>query len=233
MRKLLLVAATLAAALPLAAADAGHWATDFEQGTLDGWALTIPSDWKIVNEQGNHVLRLDKAGPVGANPRRPVKIALWKPGCVSSFELNVRVKRDPILKPETESDALVVFGFQDKLHFYYSHLSSDDGYKPVHNGLFRVNGGQRERIAGTGSRPALPDEKWHHVRVVRDVASGKIQLFVDDESEPRFQVVDHTHGFGLVGVGSFDNTAEFDDLSLKGTPSAECHTDDIQTLDVP
>jgi hypothetical protein len=231
MRKMLLVVALLAAAGPLAAAEAGRWSVDFERGGLDGWYLTIPGDWKIVDGHGNHVLRLDKAGPVGANPRRPVKLALWKAGCVGSFDLEVRLKRDPIV--QTEGDVLVIFGFQDKLHFYYAHLSSDDGNVAVHNGLFRVNGGDRQRIAGTGARPALPDEGWHRVRVSRNVQSGEIKLFLDDDTEPRFQVNDRTHGYGLVGVGSFDNTGEFDDLRLKGTPSAECRTDQIQTLDAP
>ena len=230
MRKLLFIAVLLAAASPLAAAETGRWTVDFEKGSLDGWSLAAPADWKIVENHGNHLLRLDKAGPVGANPRRPVKLALWKPGCVASFELEVRVKRDPIL--QTEGDVLVVFGFQDKLHFYYAHLSSDDGNVAVHNGIFRVNGGDRERIAGTGARPALPDEDWRRVRVSRHAQSGEIQLFLDDDAEPRFQVSDRTHAYGLVGVGSFDNTGEFDDLLLKGTPSTECRTDQIQTLDV-
>jgi hypothetical protein len=142
----------------------------------------------------------------------------------------VRVKRDPIL--QTEGDVLVIFGFQDKLHFYYAHLSSDDGNVAVHNGIFRVNGGDRERIAGTGARPALPTEEWRRVRVSRNTQSGEIKLFLDDDTEPRFQVTDRTHAYGLVGVGSFDNTGEFDDLRLSGTPSTECRTDQIQTLDV-
>lgn len=231
MRRLLLIAMLLAAAGPLAAAEAGHWAVDFENGNLDGWGLAVPADWKIVEYQGNHVLRLDKAGPVGANPRRPVKLALWKAGCVGSFDLEVRVKRDPIL--QAEGDVLVIFGFQDKLHFYYAHLSSDDGNVAVHNGLFRVNGGDRERIAGSGARPALPDEEWHRIRVSRNAQSGEIKLFLDEDANPRFQVTDRTHAYGLVGVGSFDNTGEFDDLRLTGMPSGECRTDQIQTLDAP
>jgi hypothetical protein len=230
MRKLLFIAVLLAPSGPLTAEEAGRWTVDFEKGGLDGWSLAVPADWKIVEKGGNHLLRLGKAGPVGANPRRPVKLALWKPGCVASFELEVRVKRDPIL--QTEGDVLVIFGFQDKLHFYYAHLSSDDGNVAVHNGIFRVNGGDRERIAGTGARPALPNEDWRRVRVSRNAQSGEIKLFLDDDAEPRFQVSDRTHVFGLVGVGSFDNTGEFDDLRLKGTPSTECR-DQIQTLDAP
>lgn len=224
-----LLATLLLAAGGLAAADPAHWSADFEDGSLKDWHLTRPEDWKIVDESGNHALRLDKAGPVGANPRRPVKLALWKAGCVGSFELQLRVKRDPIR--QTEGDVLVVFGFQDKLHFYYAHLSSDDGNVAVHNGLFRVNGGDRERIAGRGARPALPDEEWRGVRVLRNVKSGEIKLFLDGDSEPRFQVTDPTHSYGLVGVGSFDNTGEFDDLRLTGSPSQECRTDRLQTLD--
>jgi len=231
MRKLLLFTGLLVAVSPLAAAEAGRWAADFEDGSLAEWYLAVPGDWKIVEHGGNHVLRLDRAGPVGARPRRPVKFALWKPGCVGSFDLEVRVKRDPIL--QTEGDVLVIFGFQDKLHFYYAHLSSDDGNVAVHNGLFRVNGGDRERIAGTGARPALPDEEWRRVRVLRNTQSGEIQLFLDDDAEPRFQVTDRTHGYGLVGVGSFDNTGQFDDLRLRGTPSTECGAGPIQTLDAP
>jgi len=177
------------------------------------------------------VLRLDKGGPVGANPRRPVKLALWKSGCVSSFDLELRVRRDPI--QQQEGDVLVIFGFQDELHFYYAHLSSDDGNVAVHNGLFRVNGGDRERIAGTGALPALPDENWHRVRLSRDPQSGEIKLFLDNDVEPRFQVTDRTHSYGRVGVGSFDNTGEFDDLRLTGTASAECRPDQVPTLDVP
>jgi hypothetical protein len=236
MRKLLLV--SMLSALgglfvfdgPLTAGT-GRWTVDFENSSLADWYLAVPGDWKIVESQGNHVLRLDKAGPVGAKPRRPVKFALWKPGCVGSFELDVRVRRDPIL--EKEGDVLVIFGFQDKLHFYYAHLSSDDGNVAVHNGLFRVNGGDRERIAGKGARPVLPDENWHRVRILRNALSGEIKLFLDNDAEPRFRVTDLTHSYGLVGVGSFDNTGQFDDLHLTGTPSGECRPDQIQTLDVP
>jgi hypothetical protein len=231
MCKLLLVGALLAAGNLHAAGGGARWSADFESGGLADWSLAVPGDWKIVEDHGNHALRLGKAGPVGANPRRPVKFALWKPGCVASFELEARVKRDPI--QQTEGDVLIIFGFQDKLHFYYAHLSSDDGNVAVHNGLFRVNGGDRERIAGTGARPVLSDEAWHLIRVTRDTQSGAIKLFVDHEAEPRFEVTDRTHAYGLIGVGSFDNTGEFDDIRLTGTASTECRADRLQTLDAP
>ena len=79
----------------------------------------------------------------------------------------------------------------------------------VHNGIFIVDGGDRRRIAGLDASPALPDLSWHDVRIVRDVRSGSIQVFLDKETTPRFSVIDHTFTSGQVGLGSFDETGDF------------------------
>jgi hypothetical protein len=47
------------------------------------------------------------------------------------------------------------------------------------------------------------------VRVVRRVASGAIEVFVDAEERPVLAASDRTLTAGRVGVGSFDETAEF------------------------
>ena len=130
-----------------------------------------------------------------------------------------------------QKSLIVVFGYQDRSRFYYAHLSSDDGNHSVHNGLFKVHGGQRYRIAGLGSAPALPTEDWHRVRVVRNTAEGKIELFMDDDAQPRFEVIDPSFRYGRVGLGSFDETGDFDDFRLKGAESQDCRSDDISPLD--
>jgi hypothetical protein len=110
---------------------------------------------------------------------------------------------------------IVVFNYVDTLHFYYTHLSSDRGTEqPVHNGLFIVNGEPRKRIAGTEAAPALPNQEWHKVRVARDSRTGSIEVFVDDQKTPLFSVVDRTFTCGQIGIGSFDETGDFDDISL-------------------
>jgi len=110
---------------------------------------------------------------------------------------------------------LIAFNYIDTLHFYYTHLSVDAGAKvDVHNGIFIVNGAARRRIAGLEAAPALPEMNWHKVRVERDVNSGSIKVFVDDESQPRFSVTDTTFKCGQVGLGSFDETGDFTDVKL-------------------
>ena len=180
----------------------------FESGNLDAWLLPYAEDWSILSEGGSHYLHMNRNREPGV-PRRPLQFALIKQAKVGSFDFQARLRREG-------KSMIVVFNYVDTLHFYYTHLSGDRGTdQPVHNGVFIVNGEPRKRIAGTDAPPALPDRDWHRVRVVRHVASGSIQVFMDGQSQPLFSVVDSTFTCGEVGIGSFDETGDFDDVALK------------------
>lgn len=181
---------------------------NFEQADLGLWLFPHPEDWAILSEGTNHYLHMVRAGEPGV-PRRPLQFALLKGVNVGSFEFSTRLRRE-------KRSLIVVFNYVDTLHFYYAHLSRDRGTEqPVHNGIFIVNGEPRQRIAGLDALPALPDEQWHRVRVVRNARSGSIQLFMDDQSQPLFALTDSTFTCGQVGIGSFDETGDFDDVELK------------------
>jgi len=180
---------------------------NFSSGKLDAWQFPFPEDW-VVKEEGRlhylHMLR--NRDPLV--PRRPQQFALLKGITVGSFTLETRVRREG-------RSMLIVFNYVDTLHFYYTHLSADPGSKvAVHNGIFMVDGAPRRRIAGLEAAPVLPDTNWHKVRVQRDVSSGSIEVFVDDQPQPRFSVVDNTFKCGQVGFGSFDETGDFADVKL-------------------
>ena len=189
---------------------------DFEDEDLSAWILPSAADWAIGAIGANHFLRLWKFGEIG-EPRRPLQYAIRKNLCVSDFDLRVRVARTGGSK-----SMMIAFGYQDTLHFYYAHLSADSGDHRVHNGLFKVDGGERARIAGQGSAPVLPDNSWHEIRIVRDVAGGKIEVFADQDPRPRFHHTDTSFRFGRIGLGSFNETGDFDDFRLEGQSSNEC-----------
>jgi hypothetical protein len=63
----------------------------------------------------------------------------------------------------------------------------------------------------------LTDTNWHTFKVTCDAATGRIAAYLDDLTEPILTAVDKTLSHGLAGVGSFDDTGFFDDLSLRGT----------------
>jgi hypothetical protein len=186
----------------------------FEKGDLSAWKFPFPEDWQILAEGPNHYLHMLRSRPPGV-PRRPLQFALLKGPRVGSFELSTRLRRE-------QRSLIVVFNYVDTLHFYYAHLSVDTGAKqPVHNGLFIVNGEPRKRIAGVEAEPALPETNWHTARIIRDTTSGSIEVFMDGAKQPLFSVRDDTFTCGRVGIGSFDETGDFDDFELKSS-DADC-----------
>jgi hypothetical protein len=187
---------------------------DFEQGKLDAWEFPFAEDWQILAEGPNHYLHMLRSRPPGV-PRRPLQFALLKGPKVGSFEFRTRLRRQ-------QRSLIVVFNYVDTLHFYYVHLSVDTGTKqPVHNGVFIVNGEPRKRIAGLNAESALPNMDWHTARIVRDASSGLIEVFMDGSRTSLFSVEDRTFTCGQVGIGSFDETGDFDDVELHSN-DADC-----------
>jgi hypothetical protein len=184
---------------------------DFNTGNLEAWETPFSDDWAILTEGNDHYLHMKRSREPGV-PRRPLQFARLKDVKVGSFTLNVRVRR-------AAGSMIVVFNYVDTLHFYYAHLSKDPGTQiAVHNGIFIVDGGDRRRIGRLDASPALPDLSWHDVRIVRDVRSGSIQVFLDKQTTPRFSAVDHTFASGQVGLGSFDETGDFAHFRLDPGP---------------
>jgi len=189
------------------APDRAWFTEDFESGKLDAWQFPHPEDWAIREAGGNHYLHMVRSREPGV-PRRPLQFALLKDVKAGSFSFQTRVRREG-------SSMIVVFDYVDTLHFYYAHLSADRGTaQPVHNGIFIVSGGERVRIAGTDAPPALPDREWHEIRIERNASSGAIDVYSDFQPGPIFSITDRTFTCGQIGIGSFDETGDFDDLSL-------------------
>ena len=187
---------------------------DFENGRLDAWELPFPEDWKILAEGPNHYFHMLRSRPPGV-PRRPLQFALLKVPKVGSFEFQTRLRR-------LQRSVIIVFQYVDTLHFYYAHLSMDTGHEqPVHNGIFIVNGEERKRIAGLDAPAALPDTGWHTAQILRNADTGSIEVFMDGSKTPLFSVEDHTFTCGRVGIGSFDETGDFDDVELHSS-DADC-----------
>jgi hypothetical protein len=180
---------------------------NFEGGEVAAWEFPYPEDWEIRAEGNNRFLHMLRSREPGV-PRRPLQFARLKKAHVGSFVFETRLRREG-------RSMIVVFNYVDTLHFYYAHFSRDRGTEqPVHNGVFIVNGEPRQRLTGTDAPPALPDREWHKIRIARDAASGAIEVFVDDQKEPLFSVVDRTFTCGQIGIGSFDETGDFDDIRL-------------------
>lgn len=192
----------------LAALHKVHIHSNFSPKEMNEWKFPHPEDWTSELENGHYYLHMLRPGKPGV-PRRPLQFARLKNVNVGSFDLRVKVRR-------AGRSMIIVFNYVDTMHFYYAHVSRDTGkVQPVHNGIFIVDGGPRRRIAGLDAPPALPNTRWHTIRVVRNAETGLIQVYSDVQKKPIFSVVDRHFTCGQVGIGSFDETGDFADFRLR------------------
>jgi hypothetical protein len=115
--------------------------------------------------------------------------------------------------PDVEQrDVLLVFDYQTPARFHYVHISKH--VDNVHNGIFVVDDADRKRIDQAHGPGRLTDQAWHHVRLERNVTTGTIRVFFDNDAAPILSANDRSLAGGRVGVGSFDDTAEFRNFSV-------------------
>ena len=177
------------------------------------WTVRAAPDWIVGQQDSLEVLRLERAREPLPGPRRPIQFALAETPDYGRVTVEVDVK--PLAK-----SLLIVFAYRDEAHFNYAHLSTDTGTKePVHNGVFHVYGGERVRISSEAGPAAFPASgRWYHVKLVHDTGEGSVSVTVDGQTLPSLRGVDLSLGAGKIGVGSFDETAEFRNLRIATTP---------------
>jgi hypothetical protein len=174
------------------------------------WTVPNSSDWKIDQEDGAAVLHLVTArGPVPGPPRRPTQFALADTPDYGNVTVEAEVK--PLKR-----SLIAVYAYRDEAHFNYAHLSTDTAAKqPVHNGIFHVFGGERVRISSQEGPAAFSAaNQWYHVRLTYDSSTGMVQVAVDGKPVPALRAVDLSLRAGKIGLGSFDETADFKNVKI-------------------
>ena len=184
--------------LDLAAADA------LSRFTLDGSGA-----WELKDR----MLILSKAGIPGGAIRRPAALAVLQSDPLVRATVQVEM-RSTAPEEVKNRDLEIIFGYESPRRFYYVHLAGITD--PNHNGVFLVDNKDRRRIDDGTAPPQLTDREWHRVRLERDGATGRIDVFVDGGAKPALHATDTTIPAGRVGLGSFDDTGEFRRFSVAG-----------------
>lgn len=179
-------------------------------GSLAEWSLDGSGSWTIADGR----LVLEKAGKPGGPIRRPAALAIFKTNALERVTLNVEV-RSTAPQDVLRRDVNLVFGYESPSRFYYVHLSGVTD--AVHHGIFLVADADRRRIDDGKGEPQLKDQNWHHVRLERDGATGRIEIYVDGSKVPVLAASDTTIRAGRVGLGSFDDTGEFRKIEIAGS----------------
>ncbi len=183
---------------------------DFEDGELSEWQATDERAWRVEEGRGGKVLSLFRASRYKPPVRSPHNINLIKDVVAGDFVMEVEMRSTT--KDYAHRDLCLFFGYQDAGHFYYVHIANKSDAHA--NSIFAVDGEPRVSIAETRTAGTRWDDKWHRVRLVRDVAKGSIKVFFDDKAEPIMTAVDKRFSNGKIGVGSFDDTGTFDNIRI-------------------
>lgn len=184
---------------------------DFQRGS-SRWETTDDTAWTLTKEGDNQVFGLNRrTSNYQPKYRSPHNIAMIKDIELSDFVLIYKVKSTN--DTGGHRDCCTFFCHQDPTHFYYVHL----GAKPdPHSGQIMIVK-DAPRLALTDNKKEVPwDDQWHTVKVIRDSKAGTIEVYFDDMETPHMSVVDKTYTKGRIGIGSFDDMNNFDDVRLYG-----------------
>lgn len=184
---------------------------NFESG-IDHWEMTDAKAWSVAEVEGGHALALTGSSAYEPEVRSPKNIAWVKDVKAGTFTLDVDMKQTG--REYGHRDLCIFFGKQDATHFYYVHMATkaDDHA----NSIFLVNGAPRVSIAKERTDGTDWGTGWHHVRVKRDIESGRIEVYFDNMEKPIMIAEDKTFVEGSFGLGSFDDVGQYDEFKVWG-----------------
>ena len=183
----------------------------FEQGR-QRWETTDEESWTHREVEGNHVFGINRRqSDYKPEVRSPRHIALIKDLQVSDFVITFRVRSTK--DTGNHRDCCVFFNYQDSKNFYYVHL----GARPdPHSGQIMIVKDAPRKAITENKTPTPWTDQWHNVMVTRDTTKGTIEVYFDDMETPHMKAVDKTFGKGRIGIGSFDDMNDFDDIEVRG-----------------
>jgi hypothetical protein len=183
----------------------------FDAG-LSAWTPRDTSAWETT-KAANPNLKLATRGEPGPF-RAPLSwIVRGDHQPAGSFTLTARgLCHTPLTTPGR--DLLLIVGWKGPLDYTYIHFSAENSQ--VHNVIMRVKPDGREQLPhATRPVPKLLKKDWQTIRVWYDKPSGMLRCYADDMETPMMSCKVGDLPVGAVGVGSFDDMVEFDDIVLK------------------
>jgi hypothetical protein len=182
-------------------------------GDRANYAVTTGSRWSVGADLGDTRLILGNSDYVNLSGSRLGEMALASGRSFSNFSLSVNARSLESLTSNTLADYAVVFGYVDSNNYCYLMMNAN----AQETALFRIANGVRTTIAVAG-KVGIADNDFHNVQVTRVGSTVSVML------DGRRILAASNAGLsaaGLVGVGSFNDAAAFDDLTVLpiATPS--------------
>jgi len=175
---------------------------------LDDIKVENPSKWGVFKAGSNFYLQCAAADSVAD---LPANVAVINNKIFGDFILEADVMA---VKDSLGTGELCFFlGLRDLSRYYYVQLANRSD-STLH-GIFLVNKSIRTRLTGnTYKVAAWKPNKWHKIRLERNILSRTIIVYLDNMTIPMMQIKDYELIMGSVGVGSLAGTSRFDNIKI-------------------
>jgi hypothetical protein len=180
-------------------------------GDFANYTRLTPSRWSLADDGGDRRLFLNTSAYSEQPNGMLGEYALAGSSSYGDFDMSVNALTAEDLATNGWADYAVVFGYQDPNNYSYVMLNTDAGSTVIQ----KVVNGVGTAVA-TASTPGITDAAYHNVQVSRrgqavTVSVDGTQLM--SASDPALGTP------GQVGVGSYNDSAYFDDVNVT-VPSA-------------
>ncbi|MCF6264862.1 MAG: hypothetical protein L3J24_14920 [Xanthomonadales bacterium] len=176
----------------------------FDNGELPfGWTPLTASRWLVVIENGNNALFLNTTGYQALFDGR-LGEHITSPDSYTDFTFTVDAKTNEPAG-NTNADYALVFGFQNGNNYYYMLFNRTQD----NTQLFRVKGGERQLLK-TATDSGLTNDDYNTVTITRVGEAIEVSF----GGNTVLQANDGTFATGKVGLGSFNDSAYFDNIRI-------------------
>ena len=119
----------------------------------------------------------------------------------------------PIGSDSAMKEICILAAVRDSLQYYYIQLA--DVADSLSNGIFLVNRTINRKISAGETRAVTWDEnRWHHIRIERDIVKRTFRVFFQDMKVPLMESKDYELVMGYVGFGGFVGSGGFDNIRI-------------------
>ena len=196
-----------------------------KRNSLEGFNIASLNSWIVSREKQNFYLEFS-----GNSKYNPAVLSPKNIGVLSDYIFGDFILEADLQKAGLHNDSLdicILFGMKDSLCYYYVHLAS---HPADSQNIFLVNNAsQKEITLITCKNAQMNNDKWHKVRIERDIVMKTITVFVNDMSYPVMIAKDRTLMMGYIGFGTFGGRGRIDNINIYA-PTAIYEETDIFKL---
>jgi hypothetical protein len=191
---------------------------DFSDGNADGWTPYTASRWVVRSAGSRMEYAINTTDYSNLSGDRLGELSVMDGHVVDNFQLTCLARSTDNFGTNSSADLAIVFGYVDSLNYNYMIFSSAGANTALH----RIINGVRSTVQ-TGNY-SIPDNNFHLIEIEKN--SSMLIVRYDGN-----QVLSVNEAFsaGLIGVGSYNDSAAFTEISV--TPLAS-DADSLPEFDI-